>query len=191
MDDAVIASMVKWPNVPDCYGWLHLDAHGRWLLGELPAKSADTNGAASGAASGAALPSAVEHEGLKAFINRNYGASPSGAWALQNGPQRVWVTLALAPLIVGLHDGVATAHTGAVVNINTVYLSDAGVVYFTTDAGPAALQSASMNTFSSTVHGDDLATAHWQQHASAPHHSIQACTAASVEALLGFKRQFK
>ena len=25
MDDAVLRSMAKWPNVPDVYGWLSLD----------------------------------------------------------------------------------------------------------------------------------------------------------------------
>lgn len=28
MDDIVKQAMVKWPNVPDCYGWLGLDARG-------------------------------------------------------------------------------------------------------------------------------------------------------------------
>ena len=32
MDDIVKAAMAKWLNVPDCYGWLGLDARGRWWM---------------------------------------------------------------------------------------------------------------------------------------------------------------
>src|SRR5512132_2355278 len=32
MDEAVLRSMAKWPNVPDVYGWLSLDRRGNWLL---------------------------------------------------------------------------------------------------------------------------------------------------------------
>jgi Protein of unknown function (DUF2946) len=32
MDDIVKAAMAKWPNVPDCYGWLGLDARGNWYM---------------------------------------------------------------------------------------------------------------------------------------------------------------
>ncbi len=28
MDDIVKQALAKWPNVPDCYGWLGLDARG-------------------------------------------------------------------------------------------------------------------------------------------------------------------
>ncbi len=180
MDDAVIASMAKWPNVPDCTGWLHLDAHGRWLLGEVGS---------------ATPPSIVAHEGLKNFINRNYLCPAQGTqnryplcWALQNGPQRVWVTLALAPLIVRLHDGIATAHTGAVVNISAVYLSDDGVVYFATDAGAAALQSASVDAFSQGLNNEDLMAASWQQTAASPALPVQMCAALDIENKLGFNR---
>jgi hypothetical protein len=169
--------MAKWPNVPDCYGWLHLDAHGRWLLGEFGSPTP---------------PSIVEHEGLKAFINRNYcQPHPSQhpqCWALQNGPQRVWVNVALAPLIVQMHGGVATAHTGLVVVIQAVYLSDEGVVYFQTNAGPAALQSASMEAFSHGLSSDDLSQAMWQQTTHSPALPVQSCAAIDIEKKLGFIR---
>ena len=32
MEEIVLQAMKKWPNVPDCYGWLGLDARGHWYL---------------------------------------------------------------------------------------------------------------------------------------------------------------
>ena len=32
MDEIVRAALKKWPNVPDCYGWLALDARGDWYM---------------------------------------------------------------------------------------------------------------------------------------------------------------
>ena len=32
MDEIVKAALKKWPNVPDCYGWLALDARGDWYM---------------------------------------------------------------------------------------------------------------------------------------------------------------
>jgi hypothetical protein len=172
MDAAVIASMIKWPNVPDCYGWLHLDAHGRWLMGEIQ---------------GAQKPSIVAHEGLKNFMNRNYIATDSGCWALQNGPQRVWVTLTLAPLIARLHDGVATAHTGQTLTILRVLLCDDGVVYFATDKGASALESASMFEFSQGLSETASGTV-WQQAPQLPQMLLEPFAAADICLALGFKR---
>ena len=196
MDAAVIASMARWPNVPDCYGWLHLNAQGQWLMGEQ-----DELGDGQ-------KPSVVEHEGLKNFINRNYVRTENGAWALQNGPQRVWVNLNLAPLIVRLHRGIATAHTGVVVNIEVVILSSDGVVYFNTDLGAAALESASMTAFSdglqlksavtnmsieqaveNTVQNKTQDLLAWQASTHHPVVSVLNCDSIHIQKTLGFTRK--
>jgi len=39
MDDIVKQAMAKWPNVPDCYGWLGLDARGNWYMRDDPAQA--------------------------------------------------------------------------------------------------------------------------------------------------------
>jgi Protein of unknown function (DUF2946) len=176
LDAAVIAAMTKWPNVPDCYGWLHLDAQGRWLMGEVE---------------GEQTPSIVAHEGLKGFMNRNYSCPTSspheGCWSLQNGPQRVWVTLALAPLIVRLHAGIAISHTEQVLHILRVLLADDGVIYFMTNLGPAALESASMYAFSQGLVDTELGMS-WQRVHQDSLIEVENCAAAQIETLLGFKR---
>ena len=40
MDPSVIAAMAKWPNVPDCRGWLSLDRRGQWRLQGSPVRHA-------------------------------------------------------------------------------------------------------------------------------------------------------
>jgi hypothetical protein len=77
MDDAVLRSMAKWPNVPAVYGWLRLDRRGNWLL-----KGERINN-----------PAIVE------FIGRNYEPDAQGRWFFQNGAQRVYVELEYTPLV--------------------------------------------------------------------------------------------
>jgi len=78
MDEAVARSMAKWPDVPAVYGWLALDRRGNWRIkGER-----------------------IGNAALREFIGRNYQADPRGRWFFQNGPQRVYVTLAYTPLVV-------------------------------------------------------------------------------------------
>ena len=40
MDDIVRQAIAKWPNVPDCYGWLGLDARGNWYMRDDQAQAA-------------------------------------------------------------------------------------------------------------------------------------------------------
>jgi hypothetical protein len=79
MDEMVRAALAKWPNVPDCYGWLSLDLRGQWRLGSE--RQTVTNAA------------------MNTFIGRNYGSDESGRWLFQNGPQRVFVALDYTPWI--------------------------------------------------------------------------------------------
>jgi hypothetical protein len=82
MDEMVMRSLVKWPNVPAVYGWLSLDRRGNWRIkGER-----------------------VTHAALRDFIGRNYAADERGCWFFQNGPQRVFVSLAYTPWVVH-HEG--------------------------------------------------------------------------------------
>lgn len=132
MDDIVRLAMAKWPNVPDCYGWLGLDARGNWYMRDERAQAA---GAFDSGAPGA-KGSLLQHEKLIDFIQRNYAADAAGRWYFQNGPQRVYVELEATPWIWRIEvDGTVRAHSGQSATVRRCVLDEAGRVYLQTDLG--------------------------------------------------------
>jgi len=129
MDDIVKQALAKWPNVPNCYGWLALDARGHWRMRDERAQHLDLPG------------DKLTNAALVGFINRNYAADERGCWYFQNGPQRVYVELAATPFIVRT-DPVAgwLLHTGATMPaIDSVVLTDTGAVILQGDGVVAQL----------------------------------------------------
>jgi hypothetical protein len=91
MDESVLAAIAKWPNVPAVFGWLSLTARGEWRLRDEP----------------------IANAALREFIGRNFAADEQGRWFFQNGPQRVYVQLELAPWVFRVQrDGALRTHTG-------------------------------------------------------------------------------
>lgn len=81
MDDIVKQAMAKWPNVPDCYGWLGLEwPRGQRFMRDDAAQAAGAGQACRPGARGSRL----QHEKLIAFIERNYAADAGGRWFFQN-----------------------------------------------------------------------------------------------------------
>jgi hypothetical protein len=106
MDAVVAQAMARWPNVPAVYGWLALDRRGNWLIkGERIANAA-----------------------LRDFIARNYQADEHGRWYFQNGPQRVYVSLAYTPLVVHHVGDPLFDHCGRPFPGERAYLDDEGSV---------------------------------------------------------------
>ncbi len=126
MDEQVKAALAKWPDVPDCTGWLALDARGRWRVGEAKA--------------GRRQP--ITHAAMIAFINRNY--APHGRyWTFQNGPQRVYVELEYTPFVWRLlpneqHAWDLVSHTGAHVAPTALWLDSDGRFLFEARVGSDA-----------------------------------------------------
>lgn len=116
MDENVKQAMVKWPNVPHCYGWLGLDARGNWRMRDERSQALGLAG------------DKIVHSALLGFINRNYTHDDQGRWYFQNGPQRVYINLEATPYIV--HTDPAQGfvlHTGEpVMVIDAAWLTDAG-----------------------------------------------------------------
>lgn len=98
MDECVNRAMLKWPGVPAVYGWLALDRRGNWRI------------RASEAADARFEP--IGNVALREFVARNYQPDERGCWYFQNGPQRVFVSLAFTPLVFRLEGGVLLDHCG-------------------------------------------------------------------------------
>ena len=88
MDDQVLRSLMKWPNVPDCFGWLALDRRGQWRMRDEFTQQNNLPG------------NVIRHAALNDFIARNYACDALGRYFFQNGPQRVFITLDATPWVV-------------------------------------------------------------------------------------------
>lgn len=134
MDDIVKQALAKWPNVPHCYGWLGLDARGRWFL-----RDDATQAAGPFPQSKRAL---LEHDKLIAFIARNYEADLEGQWFFQNGPQRVYVELEATPWIWRVQpDLTLRSHTGQAAEAADALVDAQGRLYLATAWGVGLVHS--------------------------------------------------
>jgi hypothetical protein len=106
MDEIVVRSLAKWPNVPAVYGWLDLDRRGNWLI----------------------KGQRIGNAALREFIARNYAADERGRWFFQNGPQRVFVRLAYTPLVMHYEGDALFDHCARPVEALETFLDDEGSV---------------------------------------------------------------
>lgn len=118
MEDWARRGMQRWPNVPALFGWLSLDRRGRWRIqGEL-----------------------ISRPQILDTINRNYQADEHGRWYFQNGPQRGYVQLETAPLVLHADGETLRTHNDlAVTQPATAWLDEDGGLWLSTEHGPAAL----------------------------------------------------
>lgn len=136
MDDLVKQAMAKWPNVPDCYGWLGLDARGNWYMRD---DGTQALGAFSSGVVGA-KGSRLLHEKLIEFIQRNYSVDIQGQWFFQNGPQRVYVELEATPQVWRLaSDFSVTSHSGESARPQRCVVDEHGRVYLECTLGHAVV----------------------------------------------------
>lgn len=138
MDDIVKQALIKWPNVPDCRGWLGLDMRGNWWLRDAQVQAQGPFPQSKG--------SLVEHAKLLAFIARNYEADAQGQWFFQNGPQRVYVELENAPMVWRVQAGGAVvAHTDVPVqHVQGCWMDELGCVYLQCDGVLGSVHSQDM-----------------------------------------------
>lgn len=129
MDQIVLQAMQKWPNVPHCYGWLALDARGAWRMRDEQAQQQNLPG------------DKIMHTALVGFINRNYKADEQGCWYFQNGPQRVYVDLALTPYIAHTdpQQGIVLQTGEAMPALDVVILTEEGRLLLTAPGLVAAI----------------------------------------------------
>src|SRR2546429_4505735 len=60
MDEIVLRSMLKWPDVPAVYGWLSLDRRGNWMIKTVAGRF-----------------ERIAHAAVREFIGRNYASDRS------------------------------------------------------------------------------------------------------------------
>lgn len=137
MDDIVKQALAKWPNVPDCYGWLGLDGRGRWFMRDDAAQAAGDFPQSRG--------SWLRHEKLIDFIGRNYESDDEGRWFFQNGPQRVYVELECTPWVWQvLPDYRLQSHTGLQTSAGECLLDEEGRLYIASPQGLGLVHSQDM-----------------------------------------------
>ena len=129
MDALVAQAMAKWPNVPAVYGWLSLDRRGNWRIkGER-----------------------IANQALRDFISRNYESDSAGRWYFQNGPQRVYVTLAYTPLVVHYDGDELRDHCGRPFAARETYLDDEGSVLLAGEDTVALLDDRDLARFADSA----------------------------------------
>jgi len=121
-----LSAIAKWPDVPACYDWLSLDRRGDWRLqGER-----------------------VTHRGLIDFINRQYAVDEAGRWFVQNGPQRVFVTLACTPWIFRREADSFVSHTGQPAGaLHALYLDEDGNLLLDSEVGIGLIDDRDLAQF--------------------------------------------
>lgn len=151
MDSHVLRALEKWPSVPAVFGWLRLDARGNWRLVDRGRPDFDEARDSAG--------STITHRRTVEFIARNYACDERGRWFWQNGPQRVYVDIDVAPLVLrvvhgGDDDNAAGAprfvtHTGAEVSsIDAGWIGPNEQLLLRTDLGGAVVHDLDLAALS-------------------------------------------
>lgn len=155
MDELVIQAMARWPGVPAVFGWLRLDRRGRWMLVDRGMPGFDER--LHGEGSEITSPQIVE------FIGRNYDCDDLGRWFWQNGPQRVFVDLEVAPWILRIvgsgPEARLVTHTGVEVSrVETAWLTSDGDLLLSTELGAAAIHDLDLAALDLEENDDGDAT---------------------------------
>ena len=141
MDEQVLRSLIKWPSVPECKGWLAFDRRGIWRMRNEFAQANHLAG------------EPIKHEGLIAFIERNFAHNEKGAWFFQNGPQRVFVDLDYTPFIARFypenHSYKLKTTSGIVFTPQQCFMDENGQIIFLANL---EIEDASFEKFNKTVH---------------------------------------
>lgn len=131
MDEIVARSMAKWPDVPDVFGWLSLDRRGNWLIKNEK----------------------IGNRALREFIGRNYQPDARGCWFFQNGPQRVFVSLAYTPLVLHFEGSALFDHCGKPFQPAQAFVDDEGSVLMLGRPGLGLLDDRDLARYAEQAQG--------------------------------------
>ena len=147
MDENVKRAIERWPDVPAAFGWLRLDRRGKWYLIDRNAPGFTEAEHGQG--------SLISSEPIIEFISRNYLHDDKGRWFWQNGPQKAYADLDLAPLILRVVSGARgqalVTHTGyPVERVEAAFVSESGELFVQTDLGPGAIHDLDLSALELT-----------------------------------------
>jgi hypothetical protein len=146
MDQSVLDAVKRWPDVPVVFGWLSLTARGEWKL--HPLGDARLGGPGQG----------ISNTQILGFIGRNYASQEDGAWFFQNGPQRVYVRLDAAPLILRVDPStlsIATHNEVPIRQISQWYCDETGQLFAHTDVGPGRIDDRDLPLIAEVLSASD------------------------------------
>ena len=146
MDQSVLDAVKRWPDVPVVYGWLSLTARGEWKL--HPLGDAQLGEAGQG----------ITNTQILGFIGRNYASQVDGAWFFQNGPQRVYVRLDAAPLILHVDPSARSivTHNGITVQqISHWFCDETGQLFAHTNVGPGRVDDRDLHLIAEILRSAD------------------------------------
>jgi hypothetical protein len=138
MEPSVLQAMARWPDVPAVYGWLALDRRGNWLL-KHPAREEFAR---------------IGNAALREFIGRHYAADERGCWYFQNGPQRVFVSLAYAPLVLHYEGEALIDQCGRATKAQATFIDEEGSIVILGERGPGLLDDRDLANFAARLGAD-------------------------------------
>ncbi len=140
MDDAVLRSMLKWPGLPAVFGWLRLDRRGLWRI-------------RTGVGPEGPVLEPIGNAALREFIGRNYAADEQGRWFFQNGPQRVYVSLAYAPFVFRMEGGGILDQCGVAGHADEAWLDEEGALLLRSGSRVGGLDDRDLHSCAEGVAG--------------------------------------
>jgi len=156
MDADVLRAVARWPSVPAVFGWLRLDRRGSWRLVDRGQPDFDEARDGHG--------SAIENRRITGFIERNYAGDERGRWFWQNGPQRVYVDIEAAPLVLRVFAGAGpgadvrlVTHTGVEISrVEAAWSGPEGQLLLRTDLGGAVVHDLDLAALPLASAGESL-----------------------------------
>ncbi|MDG2302445.1 MAG: DUF2946 family protein [Gammaproteobacteria bacterium] len=131
IDKSVQKAMAKWPDVPECFGWLSLNRRAEWSIkGEK-----------------------VHHTNTQRFLQRNYNFDNLGRWFVQNGPQRAFVSLEYTPRLYGFsnHSGFYIHDKAKMPDLLEFFLDEYGNLLLSTALGVGVVDDRDLSAASDLI----------------------------------------
>ncbi len=131
IDKSVQKAMAKWPEVPECFGWLNLNRRAEWSIkGEK-----------------------IHHVKTQRFLQRNYNFDELGRWFVQNGPQRVFVSLEYTPRLYGFssHSGFYIHNEAKMPVLLDFFLDEYGNLLLSTSLGVGVVDDRDLSAASDLI----------------------------------------